>query len=171
MKELLCTTHSRRSQLRGHDMFIFGKTTTNAGTRTHEKNKSQGQVKKQTCEMHRFRSRKKNPNYFPFARQCSLDIRGCFNFWRMNCMLSGHVHTLRHIELTEFCRYTGDKLLMILHAIQSPEVETSSYTQLQLWKRISVTTDLYITVQHNHAAFRRKHQPCEMARSACCIPG
>ena len=54
-------------------------------------------------------------------------IRGCFNFWRLNCMLSGHVHTLGHIELTQICRYTGDKLIMILHAIQSPEVETSSY--------------------------------------------
>ena len=46
----------------------------------------------------------------------------------MNCMLSGHVHTLGHIELTQFCQYTGDKLIMILHAIHSPEVETSSYT-------------------------------------------
>ena len=53
-------------------------------------------------------------------------LRGCFNFWRMNCMLSGHVHTLGHIELTQFCQYTGDKLIMILHAIHSPEVETSS---------------------------------------------
>ena len=55
------------------------------------------------------------------------DVRGCFNFWWMNCMLSGHVHTLGHIELTQFCQYTGGKLITILHAIHSPEVETSSY--------------------------------------------
>ncbi len=28
-------------------------------------------------------------------------------------MLSGHVHTLGNIELTQFCQYTGDKLTMI----------------------------------------------------------
>ncbi len=55
-------------------------------------------------------------------------IRGCFNFWRMNCMLSGHVHTLGHIQVTQFCQNIGDKLIMILHAIHSPEVETSSYS-------------------------------------------
>ncbi len=37
------------------------------------------------------------------------------------------VHTLGHLELTQFCQYTGDKLIMILQAIHSPEVETSSY--------------------------------------------
>ena len=38
-----------------------------------------------------------------------------------------HPRILGHIELTQFCQYTGDKLIMILHAIHSPEVETSSY--------------------------------------------
>ncbi len=57
-----------------------------------------------------------------------LYLRGCFNFWRINCMLSGHVQTLGHNELTQFCQYTGDKLIMILLlAIHSPKVETSSH--------------------------------------------
>ena len=57
-------------------------------------------------------------------------IRGCL---RMNCMLSDHVHTLRHIELTQFCQCTGDKLIMILHAIHSPEIETVSYSA-EIWQ-------------------------------------
>ncbi len=40
----------------------------------------------------------------------------------MNYMLSSHVHTLGRIEFTQFCQYTGDKLIMILHAIQLAEV-------------------------------------------------
>ncbi len=67
----------------------------------------------------------------------------------MNCMLNGHVHTLGHIELTQFCRYTGDKLIMILRAIHSPEVETSSYAGILVCQQVVFASQVNSALQND----------------------